>query len=311
MNAAAASSSAALPNRLRRSDRDRTLVTPEGIAMPITLASRGSRFGALILDLSFITVLMIATTLGLIWIAGGAANLSGSMAKDSAAGNAIEFLIIIWVAAMFLFRNAWFLYFELGPRGATPGKRIVGIRIAARDGGRLTAEMVIARNLLRDIELFLPIVFLLNASDGGDMGAAGIAAAAWFLLFALFPCFNRDRLRAGDLIAGTWVLEAPKRKLEQVLLPTQPSAAPCAVEYRFGEAELAVYGEYELQTLERILRENRRESLQQVYRAISQKIGWTPGEGDERAFLEAYYAQLRAHLERHMRMGKRKADKFG
>ena len=126
MNAATATPgrTAALPNRLRRSDRERTLVTPEGIAMPVTLASRGSRFGALMLDLTFIAVLMIATTLGLIWIAGGAANLTGTMAKGSPAGKAIEFLIIVWVAAMFLFRNAYFLFFELGPRGATPGKRI-------------------------------------------------------------------------------------------------------------------------------------------------------------------------------------------
>ena len=31
--------------------RARQLVTPEGIALPIVLASRGTRFGALVLDL--------------------------------------------------------------------------------------------------------------------------------------------------------------------------------------------------------------------------------------------------------------------
>jgi hypothetical protein len=35
------------------------------------------------------------------------------------------------------------------------------------------------------------------------------------------------------------------------------------------------------------------------------------GGGDERLFLECYYTQLRARLEAGMRMGKRKADKFG
>ena len=35
-----------------------------------------------------------------------------------------------------------------------------------------------------------------------------------------------------------------------------------------------------------------------------------PGAGDERAFLEAFYAQLRAKLEGDMRFGKRKANKF-
>jgi len=47
-----------------------------------------------------------------------------------------------------------------------------------------------------------------------------------------------------------------------------------------------------------------------VHEAICRKIGWNPGAGDERAFLEAYYTQLRARLESGMRFGKRKADKW-
>lgn len=312
---------AVLPQRLRQSGRDRVLITPEGIALPLTLASRGTRAGALTLDLMFIGIAMVVTTIGLIFIAGGTAAVMSRMGTGSPSSHALEFLFIVWIAAMFLFRNAYFLFFELGPRGATPGKRITGIRIAPRgngDGnGRLTAEMVIARNLLRDIELFLPLVFLMSAQDGGDMGAAGLAATAWFLVFALFPCFNRDRLRAGDLIAGSWVVEVPRRKLEAAMsAPPAPSAAAslasaeAAHAYRFGEAELAVYGEYELQTLERVLRENRTEAMDAVYEAICRKIGWTPGAGDSRPFLDAYYRQLRARLESGMRMGRRKADKF-
>lgn len=302
-------SAAILPHRKRfADDRARVLVTPEGIALPLTLASRGSRLGALLLDLTIIVVLIVATTLGLIFAAGG--TLSSLENDSSAAGRALQFFAILWIAAMFLFRNAYFLFFELGPRGATPGKRMTGIRIAARDGGRLSAEMVIARNLLRDIELFLPLVFVASASGGGDQGAAGFAAAAWFLIFALFPCFNKDRLRAGDLIAGTWVVEAPKRKLEQAM-STVAAPAPGDHAYSFGEAELAPYGEYELQTLERVLRENRAEALTSVAEAICAKIGWSaPTGGHERGFLEAYYTQLRAHLESGMRFGTRKADKF-
>jgi uncharacterized RDD family membrane protein YckC len=304
----------ALPRHKRfADDRERVLVTPEGIALPLPLASRGSRFGALLLDLVIIVVLIVATTLGLLFAAGG--TLSSLENDASAAGRALQFFAVLWIAAMFLFRNAYFLFFELGPRGSTPGKRMTGIRIAARangseGGGRLSAEMVIARNLLRDIELFLPLVFIASASGGGDEGVAGFAAAAWFLIFALFPCFNKDRLRAGDLIAGTWVVEAPKRKLEQTMSAV---AAPTPGDhaYKFGEAELGPYGEYELQTLERVLRENRAEALTSVAEAICAKIGWSPPTGGhERAFLEAYYTQLRAHLETGMRFGKRKADKF-
>ena len=145
------------------------------------------------------------------------------------------------------------------------------------------------------------------------MEGASLAAIAWFLVFVLFPCFNRDRLRAGDVIAGSWVVEAPRRKLEpamSVASPARAAVTPPVSSYRFGEAELAIYGEYELQTLERVLRENRPGAIGKVYQAICRKIGWTADAADQRAFLEAYYTQLRARLEAGMRMGKRKSDKF-
>ena len=90
----------------------------------------------------------------------------------------------------------------------------------------------------------------------------------------------------------------------------QPTAAP-AHTYRFGEAELAIYGEYELQTLERVLRENRDEAMVAVAAAICAKIGWQPpGTLEARGFLSDYYTHLRARLEAGMRLGARKADKF-
>lgn len=302
------------PRRFRRdTSRDRVLVTPEGVSLPLTIASRGARAGALILDLLLVGVLMTATTIALISIAGGTAALARTVENGSGAAQMLELLVVVWIILMFLFRNAYFLFFELGPRGATPGKRLSGMRIAARDGGRLSAEMVIARNLLRDIELFLPLVFL--ASAGAESGAAWLAATAWILVFPLFPLFNRDRLRAGDVIAGTWVVEAPRHKLHAPMTAAQ-DREEAAHAYHFTEAELAVYGEYELQTLERVLRLGRQDAILPVHEMIARKIGregmgsGADGVGDERAFLEAYYAQLRARLESGMRMGRRKADKF-
>jgi uncharacterized RDD family membrane protein YckC len=301
----------------KRSDRRRILITPEGIALPITLASRSTRFGALVLDLGIMIVTLLLTTFilgyGAMRIAGDAIGAKGGMGADQK--GAVQFLMIAWLVLVWLTRYAYFLLFELGPRGATPGKRITGIRIAARSGGRLTAEMVLARNLLRDIELFLPLQLLISTQGQDGTDYAGLMAGVWFLLFALFPFFNRDRLRAGDLIAGTWVIEAPKRKLEAVLstghTASRGTSQTTGANYRFSDEELAIYGEYELQTLERVLRENRPEALVAVHEAICLKIGWNPGAGDERAFLEAYYTQLRGRLESGMRMGKRKADKFG
>lgn len=290
--------------------KERILVTPEGISLPVTVAGRGARLGALMLDLIFIAVLMIGSTMALAQIAGGVGQFMHRASGDTGAAKALQFLMILWVIAMFLFRYAYFLYFELGPRGATPGKRLAGIRIAARDGGRLTAEMVIARNLLRDIELFLPLPLVMMA--GADNGLAWLAATGWFAIFMLFPLFNRDRLRAGDVIAGSWVLERPRQKLEAAMSVRQAGpgedAAPLH-KYRFLDAELAVYGEFELQTLERLLREDRAQSIDTVYQTIAAKIGRNDGWGDERRFLADYYTQLRARLEAGMRMGRRKADK--
>lgn len=307
------------PGRALRSPTEQRLreaITPEGIALPTTLASRGARAGALVLDLIILATMLAVFYFGLIALALGFFEPALSELEARAQG-AFEFLLILFALAGFF---AWYGYFlgqELGPRGATLGKRILGIRVAARGGERLTPEAVIARTLLRDIEVFYPLVALMtlvgSGDTGGDTGPLAWAATAWFALFAAFPFFNRDALRAGDIVAGTWVVQRPAAKLAAALSTTGAAAgstsAVTGTRYAFGEAELAVYGEKELVTLERMLREGQADALIAVHAAICRKIGWEPGAGDERAFLEAFYAQLRARLEADMRFGKRKADK--
>lgn len=298
----------------KRSDRRRVLVTPEGIALPLTLASRGTRFGALLIDLTIIFGTIIIVSIGLAYAVGSMFKQAGP--EIGKAGfelpPVVQFAAVAYIAFVFLLRHGYFLFFELGPRGATLGKRMTGIRVAARDGGRLTTEMVLARNLLRDVEITLPLVAVFSLAGGG---IADWAAFAWLAVFALFPLFNRDRLRAGDLVAGSWVVEARRLKLADVLstgsAAVSGTSEASGASYKFGDEELAVYGEYELQTLERVLRDNRQEAMAAVHEAICRKICWDPGAGDERAFLEAYYTQLRARLEGGLRMGRRKVDKHG
>ena len=284
--------------------RVRALTTPEGLAMPVMLAGRGARVAALAIDLGIIFFGFIAILVVLGGIGLGVVDL-----ESSSASPALELIAVLLLVAFFLSRYAYFLVFELGPRGATPGKRAVGIRVAARAvggrSGRLSAEAVIARNLVRDAELFLPLIWV-TVGLSGEMGVAGAAAAVWLLVFALFPFFNRDNLRAGDLVAGTWVIESRRPKLPGAMsVGTDRSA-----DYRFDDDALATYGEHERQVLERVLREDRPEALRQVTETICAKFGWTAGSGDEREFLEAFYAALRARLERDMRFGRRKKDKF-
>ena len=290
----------ALGRELARRQRD--LVTPEGLALPLTIASRGARAGALLLDLAAIVVSLIVLLIVLDAIGIGVLD-----AEMDDASPAVEFVQVLLILLVFFSRYGYFLFFELGPRGATPGKRALGIRVAARGGGRLTAEAVIARNLMRDVEVFIPTGFLLSGI-GSSLGVTGWAAALWLAVLVLFPFFNKDNLRAGDLVAGTWVVEAERRKLPQAMSVSE-EAAP-AQDYRFGEAELSVYGEHELQVLESVLRQDNPEAQRQVLEAICRKIGWQAGSGDDRAFLESFYAALRARLEGDMRFGKRKKDKF-
>lgn len=289
--------------------RIRQVITPEGLSLPFTVASRGTRIGALLLDLFFVQVALIAIFLLLLWTFTGLFDFEGNL--DNPTG-AIEFIVVLWILISFAARYGYFLFFELGPRGATPGKRLLGIRVASRSGAQLTAEAVVARNLIRDIELFLPIAFI-QVGPSGAAGSAGWAGMIWFVIFMLIPFLNKNALRAGDIIAGTWVVEAPRIKLQDTL-STQGAAKGTSLvtgaRYDFGEVELSVYGEQELQTLERVLREQNQTALESVHAAICRKIGWEPGGGDERAFLEAFYAQLRAKLEGDMRFGKRKKDKF-
>ncbi|RWX57773.1 RDD family protein, partial [Mesorhizobium sp. M2A.F.Ca.ET.039.01.1.1] len=129
---------------------------------------------------------------------------------------------------------------------------------------------------------------------------------AWALLFALFPLFNRDRLRIGDLLAGTWVVEAPKLKLVEDLSRRQD---PVAARFRFSSAQLDAYGIAELHKLEEVLRRDDYFALKTVAEMIGKKIGVTIEAPDSRAFLTAYYGELRAHLERKLLLGNRKADK--
>lgn len=295
---------------------DRIMISPEGVSLNVSVAAAGARAGALALDIVIILALIFAVTLlGFLAFLGFDSAFGTDVLTE--ASPVMNIVVIIWIISVFLFRNAYFLYFELGDRAATWGKRAVGIRVAARDGGRLTAEAVIARNIVRDIELFLPLVFMTSGEANGSMtDFTAWAGLIWVLMFLLFPLFNKDRLRCGDLIAGTWVIQSNRRKLANLVAPTtdltidERTGESTGSRYQFTDADLSVYGEYELQTLENVLRTGTEEALQTVATSICAKIGWEPGSGDERVFLEAYYTALRARLERGMRFGKRRKNKF-
>jgi uncharacterized RDD family membrane protein YckC len=272
----------------------RSLVTPEGVDLSLRLATGGQRVSAFLLDLLIMIAILILGTV-LIWI--GAVSFGFSAAQPAA---------IIWLLGFFLLRNGYFILQEMGPRAATFGKRATGLRVVSRSGARLTADAVIARNLMREIEIFLPLSFLgFNAAEGTATGMMTLAGFAWASTFLLFPLFNRDRLRIGDLLAGTWVISAPKRGLGLELARGE-TAAPRSL---FTTEQLDAYGVFELQTLEKVLRTGNSDAIDAVAHTIRSKIGSPPFETNAE-FLRAYYEALRAHLERKLLFGKRRRDKF-
>src|SRR5205814_1864442 len=98
---------------------------------------------------------------------------------------------------------AWLLLFvRAGPTpiaGATPGKRLIGLRVIDRAGGPLRPEAVVARNLMREIEVFLPLSLLFLPKLTGADTLIQVLLLVWAGLFLFMPLFNRDRLRLGDL----------------------------------------------------------------------------------------------------------------
>jgi hypothetical protein len=176
----------------------------------------------------------------------------------------------------------------------------------ARSGERLTADAVIARNLLREIEFYLPLSFLFfNAAEGTADGIMTLLGLGWACIFLFFPMFNKDGLRVGDLLAGTWVISAPKSLLGAELLEERSEADV----YGFTDEQLDAYGVFELQTLERVLREANPDAMATVCWTIRNKIGIGEVSTDWE-FLNAYYAALRARLERKLLFGRRRLDKY-
>lgn len=275
----------------------RTLVTPEGVDLGVRLADMGQRFGALMIDLMVIVSILIA---GIVIVVSAGNSIDGELA------------IILIQLVFFTLRNFYFLIFEMGTRAATPGKRIMKIRVASRTGARLDTSSVFARNALREIELFIPALILLS---GGTLTGQDdiidkwiwLVALIWVCTFAFFPLMNRDRLRLGDLVAGTWVVRAPKPVLLDDLSETMPDAAP-----DFTNEQIEAYGIKELHALEDVLRARDSKIMFDVARRIQTKINWTEPHRfpSDETFLRAYYGALRAHLENDLIMGRRRKDKF-
>jgi uncharacterized RDD family membrane protein YckC len=277
----------------------REIPTPEGVPLRFELAIAGDRAGAFLIDAAIIAVtlfllLLCASVLGIF---------------EAEASLALSHL------ALFLIRNFYFSGLEILWGGRTIGKRLLGLQVIDGSGRALRVEALFARNLTREVEVFLPLAVVLGGSEivAGMNAAWRVGTILWVLFFALFPFFNRDRLRLGDLFAGTLVVRSPRPALLPDLVSAKgaPSAVAQPGAIAFAREHLDAYGIYELQVLEKVLRQRSTpaETLRAVAEKIVEKTGWTGRIGDSRRFLEAFYRAQRAHLEGRLLLGDRREDK--
>jgi len=145
-----------------------------GIDVSLAVAGPGARAFAFLIDWHIRAILALA------WF--GAATLVYNGGLSVAIPVPPDAHWYGWVVAPAL--AIYFLYHyavELAMRGRTPGKRMTGVRIVARDGGAPSAGALLARNVFRVIDS-LPAFY-----------GVGLVAAV----------VTREHVRIGDMAAGT------------------------------------------------------------------------------------------------------------
>lgn len=173
-------------------------VTPEGILLVRTIAGAGSRFAAGLLDGLIVALVYLVTLLGLSALSG----LDPSGVGGFVAGILIGGVPLCLAAYHFLFHAFW--------GGRTPGKRLLGLRVASADGYPASILQNLLRSALWPVDAFLPIP----------------APFGWLGLAVIVTTPKRQRL--GDLVAGTLVLreEDAARPPRRLAAPGRGKATP-------------------------------------------------------------------------------------
>jgi uncharacterized RDD family membrane protein YckC len=159
--------------------------TPEGILLELHPAGLNARFYAFGMDWII--------RLSIIYMAVMILSLMGGIG------------FAFWFILLFGLEWVYPIVFELTPSGATPGKRMFGLRVVMDNGLPVTAAASVTRNLLRAAD-FLPFCWA----------------------FAIVSMLLRaDCKRLGDLAAGTIVVHQP-RMAARIALPAVAPLAPAA-----------------------------------------------------------------------------------
>lgn len=156
--------------------------TPENVIFGYEVAGIGSRFLAALVDTTLIFVLLIISTLGILFFTALVADLESILIGTAENG---PLLMIAFISLLnFFFLWGYYLLFEVWWNGQTPGKRAIGIRVIRTDGTPIDLSESIIRNLVRIVD-FLP----------------GYYVIGFITMFA-----SQQSRRLGDYAAGTLVI---------------------------------------------------------------------------------------------------------
>jgi uncharacterized RDD family membrane protein YckC len=151
-----------------------TVDSVTGIDVSLAVAGPGARSYAFIIDWHIRVVLALA------WFVSAALLYNGRWSLAApATPQGRWFALALLPSAAIYFLYHWVL--ELAMRGRTPGKRVAGVHIVARDGSAPTAGVLLIRNVFRLIDS-LPVAY-----------GVGLIAVA----------FTAEHVRVGDMAAGT------------------------------------------------------------------------------------------------------------
>lgn len=287
----------ATPQELLRARAVRTIITPEGV--PLELIRAGVLLRALAFGLDVGLIMTLALILAL------SAVIASVTLRDGG------WTLALLGVSTFVLRHLYFPFFEVRWRGRTPGKRMLGLRVIDAHGATLSAEAVFIRNLMRDVELTLPLMLLIwPAYLWQDAPAlVRLLCVCWALLWLCVPLIHRDRLRLGDMAAGTLVVrEPPRQPLRELSAAEQRTDA----RFDFTSAQLDMYGIYELQVLEDFLNTTPGPAaILAVAEKIARKIAWPDDRWHHRPhlFLTDFYRALRARREQQLLLGQRQESK--
>lgn len=287
-----------MSQELQGDKRVEQFIPPEGVPIHLAISSLGARLGAQCLDLLFTFIVVFVCAVAIIF--------SGFLPSEA------EIMLVILVA--FLFRTPYYILSELIWNGRTLGKRITGIRVVNIHGRRLTPHQVTARNLMKEVEIFTPLTLIFSIGSMHVLESG--FTILWLVVIIIVPLANRRRQRLGDIIAGTLVVDNPRSVLLADLAVSSPSALSSQEGFEFLPEHLEVYGKYELQTLEDVLRDPTKgpsnEETIQIVRTIVGKIRYPDPvkPGQELLFLSAFYRAQREHLETLRLFGTRRENKF-